>query len=104
MLYIKQEDRSALVGRARSEDIQDRVDAPLDEYHSLIVSVEGIENAGELNFVLTTIIRDYFERNGGRYQQINDIVGALEGAKLEFYRRVAAPYEDTKIVENGDVY
>ena len=31
-------------------------------------------------------------------------MGALECAKLELYRRVAAPYEDVKIMENGDVY
>lgn len=61
-------------------------------------------NAGELNYVLTMVCREYFHHHGGRYQQVNDIVGALEGAKLEFYRRVAAPYEDTKIKENGDVY
>lgn len=61
-------------------------------------------NAGELNYKLTTIIYDYFQVQGGRYQQVNDVIGALEGAKLEFYRRVAAPYEDKKIEENGDVY
>lgn len=60
--------------------------------------------AGELNYVITMICKNYFNDNGGRYQQINDIIGALEGAKTEFYRRVAAPYEDTKIKENGDVY
>jgi len=60
-------------------------------------------NSGELNFLITTIIRDYYNDNPC-YQSINDIVGALEGAKLEFYRRVAAPYEDTKIILNGDVY
>lgn len=62
------------------------------------------ETAGELNYAITCLLRDYFTSNGGRYQQINDCLGALEGAKLEFYRRVAAPYEDTKIKENGDVY
>lgn len=62
------------------------------------------ETAGELNYAITTLISDYFHVQGGRYQQVNDIVGALEGAKIEFYRRVAAPYEDTKIIENGDVY
>jgi len=61
------------------------------------------QTAGELNFLITTIIRDYYN-NEQCYQSINDIVGALEGAKLEFYRRVAAPYEDTKIIQNGDVY
>lgn len=60
---------------------------------------------GELNFVISTIVRDYFRRTDkGNYQAINDVIGALEGAKIEFYRRVAAPYEDLKIKENGDVY
>lgn len=58
---------------------------------------------GELNFVLTRIVFDYWKERGN-YQAINDILGALEGTKLEFYRRVAAPYEDTKIAQNGDVY
>ena len=62
------------------------------------------ETAGQLNYLITVLLSDYFKRRGGNYQSINDIVGALEGAKLEFYRRVAAPYEDKKIVENGDVY
>lgn len=62
------------------------------------------ENAGELNYVLTRIVQGYFKANGERYQQINDVLGALEGCKLEFYRRVAAPYENEKIRENGDVY
>jgi hypothetical protein len=60
-------------------------------------------NAGEMNFLITTFIRDYYDRKPC-YQSINDIVGALEGAKLEFYRRIAAPYEDTKVIQNGDVY
>jgi hypothetical protein len=32
-----------------------------------------------------------------------DIVGALRCCELEIYRRLAAPYEDLKIKENGDV-
>lgn len=58
---------------------------------------------GELNFQLTELIKCYWSRKGN-YQGINDILGALEGAKLEFYRRVAVPYEDKKIEENGDLY
>lgn len=61
-------------------------------------------NAGELNYYLTMVVMEYFEVNGGRYQQINDILGALEGSKLEFYRRVAAPYEEKKRTEHGDIY
>lgn len=61
-------------------------------------------NAGELNYILTCVVNEYLFRKGKTYQNINDILGALEGTKLEFYRRVAAPYEDTKIEANGDVY
>jgi hypothetical protein len=35
-----------------------------------------------------------------RYHHINTAIGALECAKLELYRRVAAPYED-KAIEIG---
>ena len=63
--------------------------------------------AGELNYVITKLLRRfaYGSRSEGlSYAAINDVLGALEGAKLEFYRRVAAPYESKKCVENGDVY
>ena len=54
-------------------------------------------DAGELNFALTTIVDKYLQNRGGlRYAHINEVVGALECAKLELYRRVAAPYEDQK--------
>jgi hypothetical protein len=62
------------------------------------------ENCGELNYVLTMIVLGYHKRKGARYQTINDVIGALEGAKAEFQRRIVAPYEDAKILENGDVY
>lgn len=62
------------------------------------------DNAGDLNYVFTEVAQDYLLRKGLKYQHINDVIGALEGAKLELYRRVAAGYEDNKIAENGDVY
>lgn len=62
------------------------------------------QSAGELNYLLTVELNEYLFAHGLSYQTINDILGALEGAKLEFYRRVAVPYEKRKIGENGDVY
>lgn len=59
--------------------------------------------SGELNYRITKEIFDYF-KDHPNYQGINDIVGALESAKMEFYRRIVAHYEDQKIKENGDVY
>lgn len=60
-------------------------------------------NAGELNYIFTKTINDYFDLAGVSYQTFNDAVGALEACKLELYRRRVAPYEDLKIKENGDV-
>jgi hypothetical protein len=59
--------------------------------------------AGELNYLVTTLVDDFL--NGAvNYDAINEVVGVLECAKLELYRRIAAPYEQRKMEENGDVY
>lgn len=63
------------------------------------------ENPGELNFRLTDIVDDYMADGGElSYHVVNEVVGVLECMKLELYRRVAAPYEDKKCKQNGDVY
>ena len=74
-----------------------------DRREPLIQSREA-ESPGELNFLLSRELVTYLDRKGLSYHTINDALGALEGAKLEFYRRVVAPYEDLKIRENGDIY
>lgn len=56
---------------------------------------------GCLNYTITELIDHLYECN---YKDLNAAIGVLECCKLELYRRVIAPYEDTKIVENGDVY
>lgn len=60
--------------------------------------------SGELNFQITCLIKKYMDSMPLSYDTINDVVGAVEGAKLEFYRRVAFGYENEKIADNGDVY
>jgi hypothetical protein len=66
---------------------------------------EGKANdAGELNYQITRLLVNYTQLHGMKYKTFNDVMGALEGAKAEYYRRVAAPYEDTKLAENGDVF
>lgn len=65
----------------------------------------GAHLAGELNLAVTSIIDEWLcmhKRVG--YFEINEAIGVLECAKLELYRRIAAPYEDGKKEENGDVY
>lgn len=59
---------------------------------------------GELNYQISKLLNDYFAMRGLNYSVVNEAVGALECAKLEMYRRIAGPYEDKKMGENGDVY
>lgn len=61
-------------------------------------------HAGELNFQFTQLALKYIDTYGLRYQTFNDIIGALEGCKMELYRRRISLYEDQKMEENGDVY
>lgn len=61
------------------------------------------QTAGELNYAITMIVKEFLAENPN-YQRFNDVIGALEGCKLEVYRRLVAPYEDVKIKENGDVF
>lgn len=63
-----------------------------------------IDTAGELNYLMTQLARKYIRDHGLRYEHINAVMGVFAAAGTEFYRRVAAPYEDTKVAENGDVY
>jgi hypothetical protein len=61
------------------------------------------QSAGELNFQITCLAKRFLG-DKPNYAKFNEVVGVLECAKLELYRRMVAPYEDTKITENGDVY
>lgn len=74
-----------------------------DKFQQIVELVSEETTEGELNFILTTLIGRYVIKKGLCYRNINDVLGALTGCMLEFYRRVAVPYEDMKIEENGDV-
>ncbi len=87
MPYIKQSERDTL--------------KPLVD----LISQSGITSEGNLNYIITALCNKYLHDNKPfGYKSVNAVVGVLDCAKMEFYRRVAAKYEDTKIIENGDVY
>ncbi len=85
MPYIKQEER-----------------APIDFAMEPLLTRVADMSEGQMNYVITQLIRRWTgpEANYARY---NSVVGFLESAKLEFYRRGVAPYEETKILGNGDL-
>ena len=79
MPYIKQEDRKELDAGRKPK------------------------NAGELNYSIHLLLAKYIDVNGESYQTYNDIQGALRCVSDEIARRRVAPYEDRKILENGDI-
>jgi hypothetical protein len=79
-----------------------RFEGALAELQSVIA--RDCVTDGELNYLFTRLSLMYVGSHGLSYATISDVVKSLECAKLEFYRRVAAPYEDAKIAVNGDVY
>lgn len=86
MPYIKREDRTRF------------------EEALISLSKNVPETPGELNYLFSTVASMYLsQKREVRYQYLNDIMGALEGAKLEIYRRIAAPHEDLAMKKNGDL-
>tara|TARA_Y100000004_G_scaffold168263_1_gene201508 strand:- start:195 stop:491 length:297 start_codon:yes stop_codon:yes gene_type:complete len=56
---------------------------------------------GEINYTFSRILAKSMGKTS--YSKIAMITGVLENIKQEFYRRIAASYEDKKIIENGDI-
>jgi len=96
MPYIKQEQRKKL-------------DSAIDELSDRVVSVVKGEDdnafAGVLNYVSTRLALSIIRKKFGkiRYWMIAIITGVFKNVADEFYRRLAVPYEDKKIDEEGDV-
>ncbi|HAT03379.1 MAG TPA: hypothetical protein DCS29_01205 [Candidatus Magasanikbacteria bacterium] len=86
MPYISQPDR-------------DRLDNAIENLAKLI---SPNQRAGDLNYSITRLL--LLSQGEGRYKDWNELIGVLECAKQEFYRKKIGPYEDKKIKENGDVY
>ena len=97
MPYIKTEYRAAL-------------DAEIAELARVIAdlarsSPDETAFAGLLNYACTSLAMQVVELRFGkiRYGTIATVTGVLKNIADEFYRRVAAPYEDRQIAHNADV-
>lgn len=96
MPYISQGLRESLTG----------LDSSIKDLVLRIKYRPSEELNGILNYTITEIICQVLKTKYGpdwRYNGINDAVGVLECAKMEYYRRLAGPYEDKAIAKNGDI-
>lgn len=57
--------------------------------------------AGDINYCFTRILCQLL--GDVSYSKIALATGVLENIKQEFYRRLASPYEDSKMINNGDI-
>lgn len=88
MPYIDKEDRQ-------------RLDSAVE---SAIMALGGkpIEKSlGDLNYLISRVAAGLIREPS--YSKIAMVTGVLENVKQELYRRMASPYEDKKIAENGDI-
>lgn len=84
-----------------TKDLRAVVDKEINELASKVKSCGKENRAGVLNYSISRLLSSLYEL---RYSEVNEAVGMLECTKQEYYRRIASPYEDKKIKENGDAY
>ena len=65
-----------------------------------LLAGEERELDGEVNYVVTRMLKALYPP---KYFNYNRAMGVLSCIQHEFYRRSIAPYEETKIIENGDL-
>lgn len=85
-----------------------KLDGTINQLITLIRDMTGSTDLsaadGRLNYTITRLLIGVLSLAGDpKYHKFNAAVGVLECAKLELYRRLAAEYENKKIIENGDV-
>lgn len=60
--------------------------------------------SGDIVYIITKILLSHLKKKEICFENLSDIIKILECAKMEYYRRVMVPYEESKIKERGDVY
>lgn len=96
MPYINEEERLEL------DDCIDQMIKRISKIHMQINNPRDFSNfLGRINYCFSRVIMGVMKTIS--YKNIAMATGVLENIKQEFYRRLAAPYENQKINENGDI-
>ena len=96
MPYINEEERQEL-----DQCIDNMISCIRDNKFSLNDPNDMKNHLGRINYAFSRVLSGLM--NDPSYNKIAMITGVLENIKQEFYRRVASPYEDKKIIQNGDI-
>lgn len=96
MPYIKEENRANL-----DDCIDSMISCLKGDITNSLSNEELLNICGDINYCFSRILGGVMGQVS--YPKIATITGVLENIKQEFYRRAASPYEDSKIVQNGDI-
>ncbi len=96
MPYINEEERVEL-----DNQIDNMILAIRDNKTNLNNPHDFSNYLGRINYCFSRII--YGVMRDVSYRNIAMVTGVLENIKQEYYRRIAEPYEDIKIRQNGDI-
>ena len=96
MPYIKEEERLEL-----DLAIEYMIKAIKDNKTSLSNPFNFANYLGRINYCFSRVVAGVM--GSVSYSKIAMATGVLENIKQELYRRIASPYEDQKILENGDI-
>ena len=83
---------------------RDLIDNEIDELIEGLdrFNCEGTVPDGAINYVFTKILLEFFRPTS--YFNIERVIGLLECVKLTYMNREGHPYENMKMIQNGDVY
>jgi hypothetical protein len=77
------------------KEIRHKMDRVIDA-----MAKEDVKVNGDLNYILYKYCRYFISPS---YNNYKNFCGELRQCATEIERRILAPYEDEKIIENGDV-
>jgi hypothetical protein len=106
-LFITKRNRERNIMPYIDETSRKILDRSIDDLANIITNHSEFDNEdlvtvlGDLNYCMTRLIGQVMGSTS--YAKIAMITGVVENVKQEFYRRVAVPYEEEKIVQNGDI-
>lgn len=89
------------INKSKRVVLDPAIDQVLNNLRELECDDDKNNMEGNINYLFTRILHHVYP--GTSYREVNDVVGVLECCKLEYYRRIAAPYETQKAFENKDV-
>jgi len=74
-----------------------------DKYDKIINQLPNIDNKGDLEYIVTKVMKKFMKTRERRYSTLHEVVYAVMHCADEYRRRYLDKREDEAIIENGDV-